>query len=283
MNDGVVQWIRARSLIWQDAPQGEIPVRFRGSKGHPGECSLLPSCKTPSMDEQQRLSVFQAQTKNVRGLHQAWKHVNRQINAALLHGSDTAVEINTRLLTLIYCALAEATFSKLVHTPHGLSLDEIQQIKNSSKSQGVKFGWTKCAELAVRRVDGTKHNHQPNVLQKLKQLVEEFIYDPSLIRNKLAHGQWHVALNSDNTAVNKDLTTEISGCTAVDLYHRLYSLEHLAAVLEDLIESPNRTHRRDYWKHLAEMEARHQEISGWTVERKTAQLRAKKSRAPQAK
>lgn len=235
------------------------------------------------MDEQQRLSVFRAQTRNVRGLHQAWKHINRQINAALLHGSDIAVEINTRSLALIYCALAEATFSKLIHTPHGLSLDEIEQIKNASKSQGVKFGWTKCAELAVTRVGGAKHNHQPNVLRKLRDLIERFIYDPSLIGNKLAHGQWHVALNGDNTAVNEDVTREISGYTVMDFYHRRYSLEHLAAVLEDLIESPNRTHRRDYCKHLAEMEAGQQEISGWTLERKTAHLRAKKSRAPQTK
>lgn len=233
------------------------------------------------MDEQQRLSMFQAQTKNVRGLHQAWKHVNRQINAALRDGDHTAVEINTRLLALIYCALAEATFSKLLHTPHGLSLDEIQQIRSANNSHGVKFGWITCAELAVRRVDGAKHNHQANVLQKLRNLIEEFIYDPSLIRNKLAHGQWHVALNRDNTAVNEELTSEISGCTAIDLYRRRYSLEHLAAVLEDLIESPNRTHRRDYWKHLAEMEAQQQQISGWTLERKTAQLRAKKSRSQQ--
>jgi len=147
------------------------------------------------MDEQERLSIFQAQTKNVRALHQAWKQINRQINASLLNNDNVSREINTKLLAVIYCALAEAVFSKLIHTPYGLTLNEIDQIKKVGK-RGVKFGWTKCAELAVRRVDGAKPNHPPNALQKLRTLIDKFIYDPSLIRNKLAHGQWRVALNA---------------------------------------------------------------------------------------
>ena len=186
------------------------------------------------MDEQQRLSVFQAQTKNVQALHHAWKYVNRQINDLLAYEGNKAVEVNTKILMVIYCALAEATFSKLIHTPHGLTLDEIEQIKKINRENGVKSGWMKCAELAVRRVAGAKHNHRPNVLQKLATMIEQFIYDPSLIRNKLAHGQWCVALNSENTAINNDLTTEMATNTVVDFYRRLHSLEHLAAILEDL-------------------------------------------------
>ncbi len=228
------------------------------------------------MDEQQRLSVFQAQTTNLRALRKVWKHVNRQINNSILSKDDAAVAMNTKLLAVIYCAFAEVAFSKLIHTPKGLTIGEIEQIKASGRA-GVKFGWVKCAELSVRRIDGTKHNHRPNVLQTLKKLIEEFIYDSSLIRNKLAHGQWHIALNSENTAVNQQLTQDVGGLTVVELYRRHYSLEKLAAIIEDLIESPNRAHRRDYWAHLTELERKHQEVSAWTMEEKTAQLRVKKS------
>jgi hypothetical protein len=72
------------------------------------------------MGEQERLSIFQAQTKNVRALHQAWKLINRQVNASLLRNDKVAIEVNTKLLAVIYCALAEAAFSKLIHTPYGL-------------------------------------------------------------------------------------------------------------------------------------------------------------------
>jgi hypothetical protein len=231
------------------------------------------------MDEQVRLAVFQAQTENVRALHQAWKHINRQTNASLLNKDSASAEINTKLLAVIYCALAEAVFSKLIHTPYGLTLDEIDQIKKAGK-QGVKLGWTKCAELAIRRVEGTKPNHPPNALQKLTALINEFIYDPSLLRNKIAHGQWRVALNTDHTAINVDLTKEIAGYTVVEFYRRRHSLQRLSSIIEDLIESPNKAHRKDYWKHLAEMEAEQSAMATWTVVEKTAQLRSKKSFAP---
>jgi hypothetical protein len=230
------------------------------------------------MDEQQRLSVFQAQTENIRELHRAWKHINRQINDSLVGNNTTTVGVNTKILAIVYCALAEATFSKLIHTPHGLTLDEIEQIKKAIKLTGVKSGWTKCAELAVQRVDGAKHNHRPNVLQKLTAMIDEFIYDPSLIRNKLAHGQWCIALNVENTAVNEKLTAEISGYSVLDFYRWQHSLEQLAAIIEDLIESPNRAHRRDYWPSLSKLEAKQWEIADWTIEKKVAQLRTKKSR-----
>jgi hypothetical protein len=228
------------------------------------------------MDQQERLAIFRAQTENVRELTKAWAHVNRQINGLLVQKNQAAARIHTKILALIYCALAEALFSKVIHTPHGLELDEIEQIKIAA-SDGVKFGWIKCAELAIRRVDGVKSNHQPNVLKKLSSLIEEFIYDPSVLRNKLAHGQWRVALNRENTAVNAEITREVASCTVVDIYRRRHALEQLSAIIEDMIESPNRAHRRDYWAHLSEIEAGERQMSTWTLERKIRQLTEKKS------
>jgi len=229
------------------------------------------------MNEHERLSVFQAQTENVRELKKAWAHVNRQINVLLIQKNTKAAEINTKILALIYCALAEAVFSKLIHTPHGLELDEIDQIKSAADTRGIKFGWTKCAELAIRRVDSQKSSYHPNVLKKLFSLIDEFIYDPSLIRNKLAHGQWCVAFNRENTAVNEDITKEVAGLSIVDLYRREHALERLAAIAEDMIESPNRAHRRDYWLHLCELEEKEHQMSSWTIDHKIKQLRTKRS------
>ena len=99
----------------------------------------------------------------------------------------------------------------MIHTPHGLTLDEIEQIKVVTHNSGVKPGWTKCAQLAMRRVDGTSSSHVPNVLRKLEALIDDYIFDPSLIRNKLAHGQWSVALNRENTDINQEFTRQDKG------------------------------------------------------------------------
>lgn len=226
------------------------------------------------MQEQQRLEVFRAQTKNVKELERSWKHINRQLNAFLLTNNDVAVEVNTKILALVYCALAEALFSKILHTPKGLALGDIQQVKTATKA-GVKQGWIKCVELAMRNVQGVKGNHGPNVRQRLERLIDEFIFDPSLLRNKLAHGQWCQALNRDNDAVNNDLTSELASLDAVVLYRRKDALQRLAAILEDIIESPNKAHHRDYWVHLDRYQEEQQKMVAWTMANKVRRLREK--------
>ncbi|CAM3859658.1 hypothetical protein EV679_2152 [Kerstersia gyiorum] len=227
------------------------------------------------MQEQQRVDVFRAQTKNAQELERSWRHINRQLNALLLTSNNVAVHVNTKVLALIYCALAEALFSKILHTPKGLTLDEIQQVKVATKAGGVKEGWIKCVELAMRSVQGAKGSHGPNVKQRLQRFIEEFIFDPSLLRNKLAHGQWCIALNRDNDAVNAQLTSELAALDVVEIYRRKSALQRLSAILEDIIESPNKAHHRDYWDHLDKFENDQQEMAAWSLAKKIEQLRTK--------
>lgn len=230
------------------------------------------------MDEDQRLSVFKAQTQNVRELKTAWTLINRQINRTLLLNDKLSLGVQTKLLAVVYCALAEAAFSKMIHTPHGLKLDEISQVKNARNADGVKSGWIKCAQVAIRRVDGNSPSYVPNVLRKLSSLIEDFIYDPSLLRNKLAHGQWSIALNRENTAVNNKITREIENYSVIDFYRYEHALLNISAIIEDMIESPNKAHRRDYWVYLTEIENGETEMSTWTLERKLERLQQKRAR-----
>ncbi|WP_183020527.1 hypothetical protein [Delftia sp. UME58] len=232
------------------------------------------------MEEQQRIEVFRAQTKNVQELERTWKQVNRQLNALLLGNNRVAVEINTKILSLVYCAFAEAIFSKILHTPKGLSLSEIDQVKEVARSSGVKQGWVKCVELAVKSVQGARGNHGSNVRQRLARLIDQFILDPSQLRNKLAHGQWCIALNRNNDAVNEQLTSELNSLNVVELYRKISALQCLAAILEDIIESPNKAHHRDYWVHLDKIESEQRKMATWTIAGKIAQLQAKAARAP---
>lgn len=111
------------------------------------------------MNEKTRLEIFHAQTKNVRELQRAWAQINRQINSFILTKNASAVEVNTKLLALVYCAFSEALFSKLLHTPHGFDLTQINQAKSAVNSNGIKSGWQKCAELGMQRVQSNRSNH----------------------------------------------------------------------------------------------------------------------------
>lgn len=227
------------------------------------------------MNSQQIEDVFLAQTENVRELERAWKHINRDINNSYLKSQLSSVAYETKLMALVYCALAEAIFSKLIHTPHGFSSDEISQIKRVSNENGIKSGWLKCLELSLMKVEGVRGGHVPNVKRKITEFIETYIFDPSILRNKIAHGQWVKALNRNNEAVNIEVTDEINNLTVVDLYRRKYAMVKLSSIMEDIIESPNKAHHRDYWNHLVEMEKEQVLMSTWTVEKKIRQLKEK--------
>lgn len=230
------------------------------------------------MLETDRDDVFGAQTENVRALEQAWKHVNKSINAAYSCGDISSAEIHTKLLAQVYCAFAEAVFSKVIHTPNGLTLDEISQVKSKGKKNIVE-AWKKCVGLALRKVEGNSSGHVANTQKKIFSLIDAYVYDPSLLRNKIAHGQWRVALNSNNTKVNQGITTKVNAVTVVDLYRYKEAFQSLFRIVEDIIESPNKAHHRDYWVHITQFEESQKDMASWSVEKKVKALKLKRARA----
>lgn len=228
------------------------------------------------MLESDRDDIFAAQTKNVKALEQAWRHINKTINGAYSRGDNPSASIQTKLLAQIYCAYAESIFSKMIHTPSGLSLDEIEQVKYKAKANIVE-AWKKCVELSLQHVEGKSSGHIANTRRKINSLIDTYVLDPSLLRNKLAHGQWVVALNANNTKVNSDLTRKINSITVVDLYRQKKALQSLSSIVEDIIESPNKAHPRDYWVHIAEFEDSQHKMQNWTLDKKISALIAKKA------
>lgn len=222
-----------------------------------------------------KLEIFQAQIENLKYLEKVWKHINRAINEGYRTENKTLIEINTKLLIQIYCAYAESTLSKLIHTPYGLTSVEISQIKKIGKNNTIK-AWKKCLELSIRKVSGNKSNHKPNVIKKIHHIIDTYIQDPSLLRNKIAHGQWKKALNSTNTDLNNDLTTTLDSINIIDLYKYKTAFLYISKIIEDIIESPNKAHRRQYWIHIEDYEKKLIEINAMTIEAKKLALKKKK-------
>lgn len=218
--------------------------------------------------------IFRAQTENVRELEVAWKHVNRTINDALRNENNKQATFQTRMLGLIFCAYAEATFSKLIHTPHGLSGTDINQIKKKGKRDLVQ-GWLKCVRLSTSKIESTGSNHVPNMIQNITRLIQSYIREPSLMRNKIAHGQWKISLNSHNTAINNELTDKVKNLSVVDLYRFKAAFDKLSTILEDIIVSPNKAHWKFYWQHVTDFDNEQKAMSMWTLEKKIKELKEK--------
>jgi len=228
------------------------------------------------MDQKAKLEVFKAQTSNKRMMEKAKTQVSRSINYALRREDKLSIQVQTKLYVLVFCAWVEANFSKVIHTPYGFSLDEIRQIKEAYKSNSLKDGWNKCIELGLKRVtNNPKSNYIPNIKQRLKDIVSEYVVSPSLIRNKIAHGQWDIALNRDNTALNPELTNKLSQLDVVTVNRWFIAHEFLAQIVESLIESPERVFNRDYWVLIEELEISLEKSKDWSLNSKKQRLKLK--------
>ena len=228
------------------------------------------------MDNQSRLEVFEAQTKNVRELDKVRKQITRTINDALRKDKSALAKAQTKILLLVYAAWSEALFSKIIHTPYGFDLAEIRQIKKAQKQNGISEGWKKCIELGLRRIaNSPKSNYIPNIQKKLLQISSVYVFAPSKIRNKIAHGQLQVALNRKNTAINHELTNKIKNLDVVTLTRWFKVQWKLSQIIEALIESPNRTFHRDYWVLTEQLENYLEETKNHNLEEKVQLLKRK--------
>jgi hypothetical protein len=232
------------------------------------------------MNEKDRLAVFEAQTVNVRKLEQVQTHLTRSINLAFRKGDRSSAEVHTRCLALVFCAWVEANFSKLIHTPHGFTLNEIEQIKRKDGwARSIESAWQKTVELGLMRIKiSPKSSYLSNRKQEILRLVQSHVVEPSLIRNKIAHGQWQVALNRENTAVAPDATQTIQNLNVVTLTRWFATHRYLALIVEALIESPNKAFHRDYWSYVTDLKQYLEKTAGWTLENKIDSLLRKPPR-----
>ena len=224
------------------------------------------------------LHIFQAHTKNVRVIERAWRHVNRSVNLALRKDDHASAKMHTKLLCLIFTSWVEANFSKIIHTPYGFSQDEIDQIKNEWNTNGLGFAWKKALDLGLRHAshNASKSNYIPNVKRMVTSHINRYVIEPSIIRNKIAHGQWEIALNKNGDAHNEEVTTKLSDLNVVTLSRWFVAHRVLANILELLIESPQRAFHKYFWDEITRLDKHIKDTEKWTIDEKINKLKKKK-------
>ena len=99
----------------------------------------------------------------------------------------------------------------------------------------------------------------------------------ALTRNKIAHGQWIVALNRKNTAENPSMTTVLASLdfVRVDVSFRVH--EFLGRIIRDLMQSPKKGHFRDFWTNYSNLDAFLGHSLSWSSASKKRELEKKKA------
>lgn len=218
------------------------------------------------MNHAERLTVFQSQTENLNALGAAIEQVRRNVNASLKAGDALSASAATKTYALLFCAWAETNFSKLIHTPYGLQLDEVRQITLAHQREGIAAGWAMAVEFGLRCLDVEKHGDiAAKVAETLVRVIDNHLFDLDPIRNRLSLGQWSVVLSEEeDEVVDTDLTASMTDLDIVEVNIWFETHERFAGLVGALIGIPQTTVIRD-WR----LEAAHLENEVGTLQART--------------
>lgn len=225
----------------------------------------------------QPTTPYEIQTHNVRELNKAWKQTTRLINESYRLKNTDAAEIQTKLLSLLFTAYTEAIFSKLIHTPCALTDAEIGILKAKFK-QNSFVGWKHCLNTMVAKISSKSQQEKESIKTEIRNILNVYIKLPSEMRNRLAHGQWSIALTGDNTRKNSDITQRIDSINVVKLEQYKISFDLMALIMEDLVESPNKAHIDQYGKRLNKFNSEQAKMATWTLQGRLDRLTPKPAR-----
>ena len=226
------------------------------------------------MPNPETLEFYSAYVINVRDFILAESEIRRAINRALKENKSETVKVQTKVYALLYSTFSEANFMKMILTPYGFSQAYVEEIL---KQGSVTEKWIKCLELAfLMHTKREKGSEVPNKMKELKDMINSFIVDPSLLRNKIAHGQLTIALNRKNTGLNKEATTLLENLDFVTIQRWFKINKQLSSIVEDLIESPDSAHYRFYYPKYLELENYISRSNTWTTETKLTTISMRK-------
>jgi len=155
------------------------------------------------------------------------------LNSKYKNDKIQQLETFSKYLLLTYCTWSEASFIKLKHTPHGLTLDD--RFQNYGKD--IETKWKTLIDKIIDRIPNIYAGDISQMKHELKQISENYIVNNSYIRNKIAHGQWEEALNSDNNDINIISSQELSFVDVVKI-DSTFEIHHLFLdILENISEA----------------------------------------------
>lgn len=218
------------------------------------------------MGNEKTYQIYKAYVENVQSFNFAEKVTRRRINRAYKAGDLDVALVQTKLYALLYSTYSEARFMKLIFTPFGFTENEIHQILGQER---IRDKWVKCLELAFLKFNANKKGSEiPNKKQELMRLIDTYIVDPSILRNKIAHGQFDIVLNRKNENVNLELTESIQNLDFVRIMIWFKANTDIADIIEELIESPDKAHYNNYYTRYQHLSDYLLKTEDWSIDTK---------------
>src|ERR1039458_8492551 len=163
-----------------------------------------------------RKEICETHAKNRSKLSSAITHLEIALNTAIRGNHKEQEHALVRVVAILRIAWMESSFSCILHSQNVLSDKQVIFIR-SYPSEIMK--WHGLCEFLFRlQYLGGKQKQLNRVnlgvatftrYTLLRETLDKHIVRFIEIRNKLAHGQWHVAFTNDGTDKNPDMTANV--------------------------------------------------------------------------
>lgn len=189
---------------------------------------------------------------NRQQLEKAITQINIVLNNAIKLNNTIKEYTATRLLVFLWMSWAETSLNALIckqpHVTEEIRTKVLNARKEIDRWHILIDEIFKKHYLSKRQTSITRHNigHSGyGRYQTIKAIVEKEINVFIEIRNRLAHGQWKIALNTESTDKSQDITTKIWTLSKKEILYLKSTLLNLNKILNDLICSKV-TFERDF-------------------------------------
>lgn len=229
-----------------------------------------------------------AACSNVKTIKSTFQLLNRKINELITKRPLTSnkqlepsiqkeIRLLTKLAIPVYTAYTEAIFLKLLYTPKGFTKSEIEHILKIQKKQSIVEAWKIAIQISAKKSIGRKSNFLPNSLNKINKLIDQHLQEPSELRNKIAHGQWHTTFNKNNTALTPETSVKIDNIDIVKILCWIDVFQIMGELFFLANQSPLKGYAQQYWNKITEIEQILEERSNWSFDNKVKQMHIKKN------
>ena len=232
--------------------------------------------------------LYAAHAKNLRSLETALMRIFRELNSALSRDDKSTSNALMKTAMLLLGSWAEVRLLKLQFEPNGFDPRD-RSIIVSERSQINR--WHKALEIGFRKRNNLPRANLETALPvthrayfvTLRDALNESLEPLILVRNKLAHGQWEVALNSQNNNLAPTTQSRIDSENALSLKFKKSALNSLAQIINDLVAG-NHAFERDIDRNFGKFENATRSVStrsysDWLTQMKEKYQRGKERKA----
>lgn len=198
---------------------------------------------------------YKQHCENLGEIEAAIRTIELDLRRYISTQQNNNVFIYTKILSHLITCWAEVRILKLIYENNAFSNAEIDKILSSST---LEFKWQNALDIAISKAYNL--NNTQNISSKLGT-TPRFRYEemsnlikldllPSIeLRNRIAHGQWKIAFQSDLKSISTKLTGQLRLENIVALQLKKKLLVGLAQTIHDLAVSPL-TFERDFDKNF---------------------------------